>query len=72
MDVMADRKEPAMRMWEADSIIELLAKLDVEKLPTAESRAVGECQAKAVEDWLSAYAESRTRARSHERQRVSA
>ena len=72
VDVMNDRKEPATKMWEADSIIELLAKLDLERLPTEESRAVSECQAKAVEDWISAYAESQTSDRVRASQGISA
>lgn len=54
---MVKSKRHTTRLWEADSIIELLGKLDVEKLPPEEGRAVGECQAKAVEDWIAAYAD---------------
>ena len=42
-------------MWQADSVIALLGKLDVERLPPHEGRAVGEVQAKAVDEWLAAY-----------------
>jgi hypothetical protein len=45
----------AARLWQAESLVTLLGKMNVDKLPPHESRAVGECQAKAVEDWLSAY-----------------
>jgi hypothetical protein len=43
-------------MWQADSLVTLLAKLDVEKLPAEEGQAVAACQAAAVEDWIAAYA----------------
>jgi hypothetical protein len=46
-------------MWHADSVIALLGKLDVERLPLHEGRAVGEVQAKAVDDWLAAYIDLR-------------
>jgi hypothetical protein len=52
---MAISKDPAARMWQADDIIALLGKLDLERLPTHERRAVGEVQAKAVDEWLAAY-----------------
>jgi hypothetical protein len=51
--------EPAARMWEAESIVALLAKMDPDQLPDHEGQAVGACQARAVEDWLAAYIESR-------------
>jgi hypothetical protein len=51
--------EPAERMWEADSVVSLLAKMDPEKLPPHERQAVGSCQAEAVENWLAAYIEFR-------------
>ena len=47
------------RMWKADSVIAILGRLDLDRLPTHEARAVRESQAKAVDDWLSAYVESR-------------
>jgi hypothetical protein len=56
---MAGAGEIAARMWQADSVIALLGKLDVERLPPHESRAVGEVQAKAVDDWLAAYIDLR-------------
>jgi hypothetical protein len=46
-------------MWQADSVIALLGKLDVERLPPHEGRAVGEVQAKAVDEWLAAYIDLR-------------
>ena len=58
---MADSEDTATRMWQADSVIALLGKLDVERLPFDESRAVGEVQAKAVDDWLAAYIDLRGR-----------
>lgn len=54
--------ETAQRMWEADSLITLLGKLDADKLPAREGRAVGECQARAVEEWLAAYVDLRVNA----------
>ena len=56
---MAGAKEIAARMWQADSVIALLGKLDVERLPPHEGRAVGEVQAKAVDEWLAAYIDLR-------------
>ena len=56
---MAGARELAARMWQADSVIALLGKLDVERLPPDEGRAVGEVQAKAVNDWLAAYIDLR-------------
>ena len=53
---------PADRLWRAESLIDLFGKMDPERLPPEEGRAVGECQAKAVEEWLSAYAELRVQA----------
>ncbi len=52
-------REPATRMWEADSVVSILAKMDPEKLPPHERQAVGLCQAEAVENWLAAYIEFR-------------
>lgn len=43
------------RIWEAESVIAILGKMDPDRLPLAEGRAVGECQARAVESWLAAY-----------------
>ena len=43
------------RIWEAEGVIAILGKMDPERLPPAESRALGECQARAVESWLAAY-----------------
>ncbi len=56
---MADCSDTATRMWQADSVISLLGKLDLERLPPDEIRAVGEVQAKAVDDWLAAYVDLR-------------
>jgi hypothetical protein len=56
---MAGARETAARMWQADSVIALLGKLDIERLPPHEGRAVGEVQAKAVDDWLAAYIDLR-------------
>jgi len=52
---MTISSDPAARMWQADDIIALLGKLDLERLPPDERRAVGEVQARAVDDWLAAY-----------------
>ena len=60
---MAKTEDSQARMWKADSIIALLGKLDVERLPLQEGQAVGACQARAVDEWLSAYAEMRRRER---------
>jgi hypothetical protein len=51
----------AERLWRAESLIDLFGKMDPGKLPFEEGRALGECQAQAVEDWLSAYNELRAR-----------
>ena len=56
---MAGAKEIAARMWQADNLIALLGKFDVERLPPHEGRAVGEVQAKAVDEWLAAYIDLR-------------
>lgn len=56
---MASLDESAARMWEADSVVSLLGKMDPEKLPPHERQAVGACQAEAVEKWLAAYIELR-------------
>lgn len=56
---MALSDDRIVRMWEADNLIAILAKMDTDRLPPHEGRAVGECQAKAVEEWLEAYAELR-------------
>ena len=52
---MTTFRDSAARMWQADDIITLLGRLDLERLPPAERRAVGEVQAKAVDEWLAAY-----------------
>jgi hypothetical protein len=39
----------------ADSIVTLLARLDVSDLSWEERLAVGACQARAIDDWLEAY-----------------
>jgi hypothetical protein len=70
--LMTALKRPHVRMWEADSIITLLSKLDVEKLPTHESRAVSECQAAAMEKWLSAYADEQSGTKTPHRNSASA
>jgi hypothetical protein len=60
---MAKTEDNLARMWKADSIIALLGKLDVDRLPLHESQAVGICQARAVDEWLAAYADLRRRER---------
>jgi hypothetical protein len=60
---MAKTEDSLARMWKADGIIVLLGKLDVERMPLHEGQAVGSCQAQAVDEWLSAYAEMRRRER---------
>ena len=52
---MAVSKASAARMCQADDVIVLLGKLDPERLPLEERRAVGEVQAKAMDQWLDAY-----------------
>jgi hypothetical protein len=54
----SDREYARMRIWEAEGVIAILGKMDPERLPAAEGRAVGECQACAVESWLAAYLDS--------------
>ena len=49
------REYARRQIWEAEGVIAILGKLDPERLPPAESGAVGECQARAVESWLAAY-----------------
>jgi hypothetical protein len=45
----------AERLWRAESVVDILGKMDPERLPPEEGRALGECQAKAMDEWLSAY-----------------
>jgi hypothetical protein len=52
---MSEREYARRRIWEAEGVIAILGKMNPESLPPAESRAVGECQARAVESWLAAY-----------------
>ena len=52
---MSEREYARRRIWEAEGVIAILGRMDPESLPPAESRAVGECQARAVESWLAAY-----------------
>jgi hypothetical protein len=52
---MSEQEYARRRIWEAEGVIAILGKMDPENLPPGESRAVGECQARAVESWLSAY-----------------
>jgi len=56
---MTRRENASVRMWQAESVVMLLAKLDIEKLPADEARAVADCHAKAVDDWIAAYADLR-------------
>ena len=56
---MGNSHETATRMWKADSLISLLGKLDPERMPPHEGRAIGEAQAQAVDDWLAAYIDLR-------------
>ena len=56
---MSNSDQSAAQMWEADSVVSILAKMDPEKLPPHERQAVGSCQAQAVEKWLAAYIEFR-------------
>jgi hypothetical protein len=43
------------KLHAADSIVTLLARLDVSALPWEERLAVGACQARAIDEWLDAY-----------------
>lgn len=45
------------RLWKAENLIALLGKMNLDRLPAHESRAVGECQAKAMDEWIAAYAD---------------
>jgi hypothetical protein len=56
---MPKAADSAERLWQADGLVTLLAKVDPEKLPPQERNAVGECQAQAVDEWLAAYIELR-------------
>ena len=53
---MSQREDASVRMWQADSVVTLLAKLDVETLPAEEGQAVADCQASSVDAWIAAYA----------------
>jgi hypothetical protein len=46
-------------MWAADSLAQLIGKLDLDRLPAAEGTELADCQGRAVEAWLAAYAELR-------------
>ena len=48
------------RMWAADSLVHFIGKLDLDRLPPNEGRALAECQGHAMEAWLAAYADLRT------------
>jgi hypothetical protein len=52
---MSEQEYARRRIWEAEGVIAILGKMDPENMPPAEGRAVGECQARAVESWLAAY-----------------
>ena len=54
-----DNFDSAERLWRAENLVALLGKMDVDRLPPHEGRAVGECQARAVEEWLAAYLDLR-------------
>jgi hypothetical protein len=49
------------RLYAAESVITVLAQLNVTKFPWEERVAVGVCQAKAMSDWLEAYWSERVR-----------
>jgi hypothetical protein len=49
------------RLYAAESVITVLAQLNVTKFPSEERVAVGVCQAKAMNDWLEAYWSERVR-----------
>lgn len=46
------------RMTHADSVITLLARLDVEHFPPDERMSVATVQVEAIEEWLAAYLDS--------------
>lgn len=54
---MGGYHETDERLWKAESLIALLGKMNLDRLPAHESQAVGECQAKAMDDWIAAYAD---------------
>jgi hypothetical protein len=49
-----------MRMWAADSLAELIGRIDLDRLPAQEGRALAECQERALDAWLAAYVDLRT------------
>jgi hypothetical protein len=49
------------KLYPAESVLTVLAQLDVAKFPWEERVAVGVCQAKALNDWLEVYWRERTR-----------
>jgi len=51
--------QPIDRLHAAESVVALLARLDVSAFPWEERLAVGACQARAIDDWLEAYSQSR-------------
>ena len=51
----------ADRLYAAESVITVLARLNVTKFPWEERVAVGACQAKAMNDWLEVYWSERVR-----------
>lgn len=54
---MASAHDLAQRLWRADSVAMLFGTMDTDKLSAEDQIAVGEAQSRAVDDWLSAYAE---------------
>ena len=49
------RKQPIDRLSAAESVIELLGRLDVEKFPKEERLAVALVKIEALDQWLSAF-----------------
>ena len=51
------------RLYAAESVITVLARLNVTKFPWEERVAVGACQAKAMSEWLEVYWSERVRSK---------
>lgn len=57
---MPRRQSLAMdRMRAAESVATLLSRVDISAFPLKEQIAVGECQVRAIEEWLDLYAQRR-------------
>jgi hypothetical protein len=61
--MQSSRQSLTERLYAAESVITVLAQLNVTKFPWEEQVAVGVCQAKAMNDWLEQYWSERARLR---------